>query len=44
MRYGHCTFEAEEILGAFAWLFIRVHITEGWQLMPYMQTIPVPMP
>jgi len=41
--YGHCAFKPEQVLGAFAWLLLRVNLTTSSQLDGYMQTLPVPL-
>ena len=41
--YGHCAFKPEQVLGAFAWLLLRVNLTTSKQLDSYMQTLPAPL-
>jgi pimeloyl-ACP methyl ester carboxylesterase len=43
VRYGHCTFEPAEVLGAFALLFIQSGLQDVDALMPYLESLPEPM-
>ncbi len=43
VRDGHCNFKAEEVLGAFALLFLQVGLKEADALMPYIESLPEPM-
>ncbi len=42
LRYGHCNFRAEEVLGAFALLFIQSGLPLDAQMAPYLQSLPEP--
>lgn len=43
VRDGHCNFKAEEVLGAFALLFLQTGLKEADALMPYIESLPEPM-
>jgi pimeloyl-ACP methyl ester carboxylesterase len=43
VRDGHCNFKPEEVLGAFALLFLQVGLKEADALMPYIQSLPEPL-
>jgi hypothetical protein len=42
LRYGHCNFKAEEVLGAFALLFIQSGLPLDARMAPYLQSLPQP--
>jgi hypothetical protein len=43
-RYGHCNFKPEEVLGAFALLFLQTELQAAEALTPYIESLPEPMP
>ena len=42
LRDGHCNFKAEEVLGAFALLFLQSGLEEADALTPYLESLPAP--
>jgi hypothetical protein len=43
MRYGHCNFEAREVLGAFSLLLIKAKVWDAEDGDPFVRTLPAPI-